>query len=125
MGLLVRNAADAVDPPRFERKEMRALDAAGVARLLRAAQGSELQAIIAVAVGTGLRRGELLALRPTSTSMRADLPCAPHSRPSKALRERRRRRPRVARARSRCRRLLPASFAKRSIIRKICVERPG
>ena len=62
MGLLVRNAADAVDPPRFERKEMRVLDAAGVARLLRAAHGSELQAIIAVAVGTGLRRGELLAL---------------------------------------------------------------
>ena len=63
MGLLVRNAADAVDPPRFERKEMRVLDAAGVARLLRAAHGSELQTIVAVAVGTGLRRGELLALR--------------------------------------------------------------
>ncbi len=63
MGLVVRNAADAVDPPRFERKEMRVLDAAGVARLLRAAHGSELQTIVAVAVGTGLRRGELLALR--------------------------------------------------------------
>ena len=63
MGLLIRNAADAVDPPRYERKEMRVLDAAGVEQLLRAAQGSELQAIIAVAIGTGLRRGELLALR--------------------------------------------------------------
>jgi integrase len=71
MGLLVRNAADAVDPPRFERKEMRALDAAGVARLLRAAHGSELQAIIAVAVGTGLRRGELLALRWPDVSLDA------------------------------------------------------
>jgi integrase len=63
MEMLVRNAADAVEPPRFERKEMRALDSAGVARLLEAAQGTELRAIIAVAIGTGLRRGELLALR--------------------------------------------------------------
>jgi integrase len=63
MGMLVRNAADAAEPPRFQRKEMCALDPAGVARLLRAAQGSELQPIIVVAVGTGLRRGELLALR--------------------------------------------------------------
>ncbi len=63
MGLVLRNAADSVDPPRFESKEMHVLDPAGVARLLRAAQGTELQAIIAVAIGTGLRRGELLALR--------------------------------------------------------------
>ena len=63
MGMLVRNAADAVEPPRFERKEMRALDPAGVARLLEAAQGTDLRAVIAVAIGTGLRRGELLALR--------------------------------------------------------------
>jgi len=63
MGLVLRNAADAVEPPRFERKEMHVLDPAGVARLLRAAQGTELQAIIAVAIGTGLRRGDLLALR--------------------------------------------------------------
>jgi integrase len=63
MGLVLRNAADAVEPPRFERKEMQVLDSASVARLLRAAQRTELQAIIAVAIGTGLRRGELLALR--------------------------------------------------------------
>jgi hypothetical protein len=42
---------------------MHVLDPAGVTKLLRAAQGTELQAIIAVAIGTGLRRGELLALR--------------------------------------------------------------
>jgi integrase len=63
MGLVLRNAADSVEPPRFERKEMQVLGPAGVARLLRAAQKTELQAIIAVAIGTGLRRGELLALR--------------------------------------------------------------
>jgi integrase len=63
MGALVRNVVDAVEPPRYERKEMRALEATGVVALLRAAEGSDLQTIIAVAVGTGLRRGELLGLR--------------------------------------------------------------
>jgi integrase len=63
MGTLVRNVADAVEPPRYERKEMRALESTGVAKLLKAAQVSDLQAVIAVAIGTGLRRGELLGLR--------------------------------------------------------------
>ena len=63
MGMLFRNAADGVEPPRFERKEMRALDPTGVAQLLEAAQGTDLRAVTAVAIGTGLRRGELLALR--------------------------------------------------------------
>ena len=63
MGMLVRNAADAVEPPRFERKEMHALDPAGITRLIEASQGTDLRAVIAVAIGTGLRRGELLALR--------------------------------------------------------------
>ncbi len=63
MGFLVRNIAEAVDRPRFDRKEMRVLDPVGVAQLLRAAQGTELAAVVAVAIGTGLRRGELLALR--------------------------------------------------------------
>jgi integrase len=73
MGLVVRNAADSVDPPRFERKEMEVLDPAGVARLLRAAQGTELQAVIAVAIATGLRRGELLALRWSDVDLDARL----------------------------------------------------
>ncbi len=63
MGFLVRNIAEAVDPPRFDRKEMLVLNPVGVAQLLQAAQGTELTAIVAVAIGTGLRRGELLALR--------------------------------------------------------------
>lgn len=63
MGFLVRNVAEAVDSPRFDRKEMRVLDPVGVAQLLQAAQGTELTEVVAVAIGTGLRRGELLALR--------------------------------------------------------------
>jgi len=63
MGMLVRNPVDAVEAPRVVRPEMRALDAAGVSELLTAVRGSELEAVVAVAIGTGLRRGELLALR--------------------------------------------------------------
>jgi integrase len=48
---------------RFRRREMRALDAKGIVNLLLAARGTELETPIAVAVGTGLRRGELLGLR--------------------------------------------------------------
>ena len=63
MELIVRDPTAAVEPPRVEQKEMKTLDAAGVASLLSAAEDSELQAPIAVLVGTGLRRGELLGLR--------------------------------------------------------------
>lgn len=63
MGILVRNPADAVSSINVERKEMRALDAAGVAALVEAVRGSELENLIIVAVGSGLRRGELCGLR--------------------------------------------------------------
>ena len=62
-GLLARNPVAPVDPPAVERREMTALDPEGVARLLNAASGTELLKPILVAVGTGLRCGELLALR--------------------------------------------------------------
>jgi len=47
----VRNVADAVEPPRFERTEMRALESSDVVELLKATEGTDLQAVIAVAVG--------------------------------------------------------------------------
>lgn len=61
--LVVRNVADAVEPPRPVRKEMRALDEGQTARLLEAAAGTRLFLPILLAVTTGARRGELLALR--------------------------------------------------------------
>jgi len=73
MRLLVRNPVDAVHAPRVERVEMRALDSAGVAELIAAARGTELEHPIVVAVGTGLRRGELLGLRHSDIDLDAGL----------------------------------------------------
>jgi integrase len=42
---------------------MAALDATGVVRLFKAARGTEIEDAVIVAVGTGLRRGELLGLQ--------------------------------------------------------------
>jgi integrase len=61
--LLVRNPADAVEPPKPEVKEMRALDEAETAWFLAAAEGTRLYIPIWLAIATGMRRGEILALR--------------------------------------------------------------
>ena len=61
--LVARNVAEAVEPPRVECREMTALDETETARLLEAAQGTRMYAPIMFAVRTGVRRGELLALR--------------------------------------------------------------
>ena len=61
--LLARNPADAVEPPRPRHREMRALDEDETAALLRRARDSRLYLPILLAVTTGMRRGEILALR--------------------------------------------------------------
>lgn len=61
--MIAVNPCELVDPPRVEQKEMRSLDAAGAAALLRACESSLIGPAIVTAQGTGLRRGELLALR--------------------------------------------------------------
>ena len=61
--LIVRNPADAVDPPRPRRQEMPALDDDQIAQLLEAAKGTSCYIAVLIAVTTGLRRGEVLALR--------------------------------------------------------------
>ena len=62
-GTVPRNVADLVDPPRMSHFETRALSADEVRRLLDAAKGDRLEALYVLAVSTGMRRGELLALR--------------------------------------------------------------
>ena len=61
--LIIANPADAVEPPRPVRVEMRSLDAPETATLLDHATGTRLYAPLLLSVATGLRRGELLALR--------------------------------------------------------------
>lgn len=61
--IIAVNPCELVDAPAAERKEMQALDIPAAAALLRAFEGTILDAPIITAIGTGLRRGELLALR--------------------------------------------------------------
>ncbi len=61
--LLARNPADAVDPPRPLHHEMSTLSEPETAALLKAAAGSPIRLPILLAVATGMRRGEILALR--------------------------------------------------------------
>lgn len=63
MRLLMANPLDAVSRPRAPRPEIVALDAAQVRRLLAAAEGDPLEALYSLALGTGLRLGELTGLR--------------------------------------------------------------
>jgi integrase len=61
--LVPKNVADVVKPPRPVPKEMVALSADETRRLLEAAGGDRLEALYVLAVHTGMRQGELLALR--------------------------------------------------------------
>jgi integrase len=61
--LVPRNVAEAVDPPKVHRKEMRPLSPEEARVLLQAAQENRIEALYVLAVHCGLRQGELLALR--------------------------------------------------------------
>lgn len=61
--MVPRNFAEAVKAPRPVLKEMKSLSANEVNRLLEAARGDRLEALYVLAVTTGMRQGELLALK--------------------------------------------------------------
>lgn len=63
LGILARNPAALLEPPRPRRPEMRALTPMEAERLLAAAEGSDLRPLIHLGLHSGLRRGELLGLR--------------------------------------------------------------
>lgn len=62
-GLLARNVADLVTPPRAGRHEMQTLSPEQARAFLQAVEGDRYEALFALALTTGLRQGELLALR--------------------------------------------------------------
>jgi integrase len=62
-GLLIRNPAQLVDPPRAKRSKMKTLIPQEVSMLLNIAQDTHYYPIIHTAVKTGLRQAELLGLR--------------------------------------------------------------
>ena len=62
-GLVARNVADLVELPQAERYEGQVLTVEQAKKLLQAARSSRLDALLLVAVTTGMRRGELTALR--------------------------------------------------------------
>ena len=61
--LVPRNVAEAATPPRPAPKEMYALSVDEARRLLEAAGEDRLEALYVLAIHTGMRQGELLALR--------------------------------------------------------------
>jgi integrase len=62
-GVVARNVADAIDAPRVRTHEIEILTPAQVQTVLTTLRDTPLYPIVATALGTGLRRGELLALR--------------------------------------------------------------
>jgi integrase len=61
--LIAVNPVEDVDPPKVEEREMQTLDDEQAAKLLAAASTTRVYVPLVVALATGLRRGELLALR--------------------------------------------------------------
>jgi len=62
-GYVARNVADLVSPPRMTRLQMRALSPEQSRAFLEAALGDRFEALYVLALSTGMRQGELLALK--------------------------------------------------------------
>ena len=60
--LIARNVCDLVTPPKLKRREMQTLAPEQAQRLLQVARGHRFEALLTVAIATGMRRGELLGL---------------------------------------------------------------
>jgi integrase len=62
-GMVARNVATLIDPPRIPRPQTHVIDADGARKLLEVARGERFEAILVLALTLGLRRGEILGLR--------------------------------------------------------------
>jgi integrase len=71
LGVLLRNPAAQVKPPRPDRREINILGKDEISTLLAAAKGTPLYVPVLVAVTTGVRRGELLGMRWSDLDLKA------------------------------------------------------
>ncbi len=62
-GLINRNVCDVVSPPRKTRYEIQPLNTEQIQKLLSVLSGHKWEALFTLAIVTGLRRGEILALK--------------------------------------------------------------
>ena len=86
--LVVRNVATAEQPPRVEAEEIVILGADDVKTLVEKLRGRSMYPVAVTALFTGIRRGELLALRWSDiewTHPRSLCACDPRSRKRKAI----------------------------------------
>jgi len=60
---ILQNVAASATKPKAPRREMRFLGAEEIAKIFRAAEGTQYSPLIALALATGARRGELLGLK--------------------------------------------------------------
>jgi len=61
--LVPRNVCELVSPPRRARFEVQTLTAEQIQKLLETARGHSMEALFCLALATGMRRGELMALK--------------------------------------------------------------
>lgn len=78
-GFIGRNVAKLVDLPSVEQYEGQVLTVEQAKKLLAAAQGSRLDALLLVAVTTGMRKGELVALRWNEVDLEKGVPQVRHN----------------------------------------------
>ena len=62
-GMIASNPVDGAQPPRPRRPEFTAIDTALVGRILTDLRGHPIELAVAIAVATGMRRGEICGLR--------------------------------------------------------------
>lgn len=77
--LVSRNAAALTDPPRHRPRQIQPLTPEQAKTLLRAVIGHRLEALITVALGLGLRRGEALALHWDAVDLEAGVLSVRHT----------------------------------------------
>jgi integrase len=63
LGMIARNPADAVEPPRIQHREVRIMDQDNINIFLEAAKATPYYTLFCLAFFTGMRRSELLALK--------------------------------------------------------------